>query len=93
MNELIQPEFELLTDCVPVDQRPALAALMDRVEEYEAGNFSGSLDYLDLFAAIRRDSDDGFIRALSALLRIVRYCAEIMRASCLSDSTVEETRT
>jgi hypothetical protein len=93
MNELIQPEFEILTNCVPVDQRPALAVLMDRVEEYEAGDFSGSLDYLDLFSAINRNKDEDVIRALNALLRIVRYCHEICRVGRLGDSTAEETRT
>lgn len=91
MNELIQPEFDVLMDNVPIDQRPAVASLMDRVEEYEAGNFTSSLDYLDLFSAIKRHSDDGFIRALTALLRIVRYCHEIVRVRALGDSTTKET--
>ena len=83
MNELIVPEFEVLIDSVPTEQRPVVAELMDRIEEYEAGNFTRSLDYLDLFSAIRRERNDNFIRALTALLRVVRYSHEILRAHVL----------
>lgn len=93
MNELLQPDFDILTDSVPTDQRPALATLMDRVEEYEAGDFTRSLDYIDLFSAINRNKDADVVRALNALLRIVRYCDEIKRVRCLGDSTAKETGT
>lgn len=92
MNELIKPEFDVLMDNVPIDQRPEVARLMEQVEAYEDGDFGAALDYLDMFTAIKRHADEGFIRTLTALLRIVRYCNELMRAK-LSDSTPKETET
>ena len=92
MNELIQPEFEMLMDNAPADQRPEIAKLIDLVEEYEHGNFARTIDYLDLFTAIKRANGDRFHPALSALLRIVRYAAELARVKA-HDSTLKETET
>ena len=92
MNELIQPEFETLLDAVPDEDRPKLADLMDLVDAYEAGDFSRPLEYLDLFSAIKREKERGFMVALSALLRIIKYAAELTRAKAC-DSTPKETET
>lgn len=81
MNELLQPYLDTVIDNVPVERYSDLVFLLDQIDEYEAGDFSQQICYIELFSAIRETKGDSIIRALSALLKIVSYCNRLKQAA------------
>lgn len=95
MNELVEPDFNILVDEANEATGPLVARIADLVEEYERGDFSHGWGEVVPSGVTQHFSNT----ALLALMRVYTYLNELIRVQYQRrirdqrDSTAKETGT